>query len=152
MIDGETLYRVTLEADDSVTMACLEDGQTLWAYALEPAPTMGCTIRDVLGSTVASAPWYYADSFDDTELSGGLHLRGKGTVKLSIPGTSETVTIHEEFRDGDFVEYQTMTLTKDKRGFVEFYRETNQEGGTQTGIYRVPYQNGEFVLVIQFVK
>ena len=152
LLEGETLYRVTLEADDSVTMACLENGQTHWAYALEPAPTMGCTILDVLGSTLASADWYYAGSFDDSDVSGGLHLRGKGTVELSIPGESKTVTVYEEFRDGDSVEYQTMTLTKDKKGFVEFYRETRQDGGEQTGIYRIPYQNGEFVLVLQFVK
>ena len=102
--------------------------------------------------TVASANWYYAGSFDDTELSGGLHLRGKGTVKLSVPGTSGTVTVYEEFRDGDTVEYQTMTLTKDKRGFVQFKRETRQEGGKQTGIYRIPYEDGEFVLVLNFIK
>ena len=152
LLDGATLYRVTLEADESVTMACLEEGQTLWAYALEPAPTMGCTIRDVLGSTLAGADWYYAGSFDDSDISGGLHLRGTGTVKLSVPGESETVTIYEEFRDGDTVEYQTMTLTKDKKGFVEFKRETRQDGGEQTGIYRIPYQDGEFVLVLQFIK
>ena len=152
LLDGEKLYRVTLEADDSITMACLEDGQTRWAYALEPSPTMGCTIRDVLGSSLSSVDWYYADSVDTTDVSGGLHLRGKGTVKLSVPGGSETVTIYEEFRDGDQVEYQTMTLTKDKKGFVEFYRETRQDGGIQTGIYRIPYQDGEFVLVLQFIK
>jgi len=152
LLKGETLYRVTLEEDDSVTMACMEDGQTHWQYRLEPAPTMGCTIRDVLGSTLCGVDWYYADSVDTTDVSGGLHLRGKGTIKLSVPGTDPTVTIYEEFRDGDTVEHQTMTLTRDKRGFVEFFRETNQEGGKQTGIYRIPYQDGEFVLVLQFMK
>lgn len=152
LIEGEKLYRVALEADDSVTMACWENGEERWKYCLEPAPTMGCTILDVLGSTIASAEWYYADSFDDTELSGGLHLRGKGTVKLSVPGDSPTVTIYEEFRDGGSVEYQTMILERDKRGFVEFYRETRKDGGKQTGIYRIPYQDGEFVLGLQFMK
>lgn len=152
LIDGETLYRVTLEADDSVTMACWENGEEHWKYCLEPAPTMGCTILDVLGSTLASADWYYAGGFDDTELSGGLHLRGKGTVKLSVPGDSPTVTIYEEFRDGGSVEYQTMTLERDKRGFVEFQRENRKNGGKQTGIYRIPYEDGEFVLVLNFIK
>ena len=152
LLEEETLYRVTLEADNSVTMACLEDGQTLWVYELEPAPTIGCTILDVLGSTLASADWYYSDSFDSTDVSGGLHLRGKGTVKLSVPGDSPTVAIYEEFRDGSSVEYQTMTLERDKRGFVEFQRETRKDGGKQTGIYRIPYQDGEFVLVVQFMK
>jgi len=152
MLNGAQLYRITLEADDRVTLACLKNGQRLWAYELEPAPTMGCTILDVLGSTVASADWYYAGSFDDTELSGGLHLRTKGTIKLSVPGTEPTVTIYEEFRDGNTVEHQTMVLTRDSRGFVEFKRETRQDGGKQTGIYRVPYQDGEFVLVLNYVK
>jgi len=152
LLSGETLYRVTVEADDTVTLACLEDGQTHWAYELEPAPKMGCTILDVLGSTVASADWYYAGSFDDTELSGGLHLRAKGTIKLSVPGTEPTVTIYEEFRDGNTVEHQTMVLTRDIRGFVEFKRENRKDGGKQTGIYRVPYQDGEFVLVLNYMK
>ena len=152
LLDGEKLYRVTLEADDSVTMACQENGQTLWAYALEPAPTMGCTVRDVLGSSVGSISWYYDGAFSATEPLWGHQLRGKGTVKLSVPGTDPTVTVYEEFRDGDSVEYQTMTLTKDKKGFVEFKRETRQDGGNQTGIYRIPYQDGEFVLVLNYVK
>ena len=152
MLDGEILYRVTLEENDSVTMACLEDGQTIWAYVLEPAPTMGCTILDVLGSTVAGIDWYYADSFDAEDASGGLHLRAKGTIKLSVPGDAPTVKIYEEFREGASVEYQTMTLERDKRGFVEFQRETRKDGGKQTGIYRVPYQDGEFVLVLNYIK
>lgn len=152
MMNGETLYRVALEEDDHVTLSCLENGQRRWAYELEQAPTMGCTILDVLGSTLASADWYYADSFDSIDVSGGLHLRGKGTVKLSVPGDSPTVTIFEEFRDGEQVEYQTMTLTKDKKGFVKFKRETRKDGGKQTGIYRIPYEDGEFVLVLNYVK
>lgn len=152
MLDKETLYRVTVEADNSMTMTCMEGGQTQWRYCLELAPTMGCTILDVLGSTVASASWYYAGSFDGVESTGGLALRGKGTIKLSVPGNSPTVTIYEEFRDGNTVEHQTMVLTKDSRGFVKFKRETRQDCGKQTGIYRIPYEDGEFVLVLNYVK
>ena len=36
--------------------------------------------------------------------------------------------------------------------FVKFKRETRKDGGQQTGIYRVPYQNGEFVLVLKYAK
>lgn len=146
------LYRVTVEADDTITIACREAEQTLWAYRLEPSPKMGCTILDVLGSVVGSADWYYAGSFDEGELLGGLPLRGKGTIKLSVPGEEPTVTIYEEFRDGSSIEHQTMVLTKDRRGFVKFQRETRKDGGKQTGIYRIPYEDGEFVLVLKFAK
>ena len=49
MLNGERLYRVTLEEEDRVTLSCQENRKMLWAYELEPAPTMGCTILDVLG-------------------------------------------------------------------------------------------------------
>lgn len=152
LLDGENLYRVTVEADGSVTMACLEKDQTRWAYLLEPSPKMGCTILDVLGTVTGPADWYYAGTFDSESDLSGLPLRAKGSIKLSVPGDSETVTIYEEFRDGDAVEHQTMVLTKDKRGFVQFKRETRQNGQKQTGIYRIPYQDGEFVLVLNFMK
>lgn len=146
------LYRVAVGENDSVTMTCLNQDQVQWAYLLEPSPTAGCTIRDVLGTVTGAVDWYYAGSFDAGAAPGGFPLRGKGTVKLSVPGTEETVTIYEEFRDGNTVENRTMVLTKDARGFVEFKRETRQDGGPQTGIYRIPYQEGEFVLVLNFVK
>ena len=146
------LYRIAVEQDDTVTMERRQEEQVQWKYRLEPAPTMGCTIQDVLGSVVGSVQWYYAGSFDEDAHLGSMPLRGKGTTKLSVPGDSPTVTIYEEYRDGDREEYRTMTLTKDERGFVEFYRETNQQGGKQTGIYRVPYEDGEFVLVLKIAK
>ena len=113
---------------------------------------MGCTILDVLGSTISSVNWYYDGAFVSTGDLGGIPLRAKGTIKLSVPGTEPTVTIYEEFRDGNTVEHQTLVLTKDSRGFVKFKRETRQDGGKQTGIYRVPYQDGEFVLVVNYMK
>ena len=146
------LYRIAVEQDGTVTMERRQEEQVQWKYRLEPAPTMGCTIQDVLGSVVGSAQWYYAGSFDEDAHLGSMPLRGKGTIKLSVPGDSPTVTIYEEYRDGDREEYRTMTLTKDERGYVEFYRETNQQGGKQTGIYRVPYEDGEFVLVLKIAK
>lgn len=149
--EENVLYRVSVEADDSVTMARLESDQIQWAYRLEPSPLAGCTILDVLGTVTGAVDWYYADSFDAGEPLSGFPFRGKGTIKLSVPGNASTVTIYEEFRDGDKTEQQTMTLTKDKRGFVEFERTVRQNGQKQTGIYRIPYENGEFVLVLNFV-
>lgn len=71
---------------------------------------------------------------------------------LSVPGDEPTVTIYEEYRDGENVEYNTLILDRDKRGRVEFTRETRPDGGGQTGIYRIPYENGEFVLIINYMK
>lgn len=147
----DILYRVTVEADNGVTMACLDHGVVLWEYLLEPSPKAGCTIWDVLGVMNGSVGWYYKDSFDEEDVSTGIPLRGKGTINLSVPGDAQVVTIYEEFRDGDSVTHQTMTLEKDDRGIVSFRRETGESGQKQTGIYRIPYEDGEFVLVLNYI-
>jgi len=150
--ENNTLYRIVVDGEDTVALEYRQADQVQWKYRLEPAPTMGCTIRDVLGSVVGSADWYYAGSFDADTHMGSMPLRGKGTIKLSVPGDSPTVVIYEEYRDGNSVEYQTMTLTRDQRGFVEFQREARQSGQKQTGIYRIPYEDGEFVLAVKFAQ
>ena len=56
-------------------------------------------------------------------------------------------------RRHDFPDFPAAwVLTRDKRGHVEFERETRKDGGEQMGIYRIPYDGGEFVLVIEFGK
>lgn len=152
MLEGDSLYRITVEANDSVTIACIEKEQLQWKYRLEPAPTMGIMIKDVLGTGFGWGEWYYADSVDLSGEVNGWKVGAKGMIRLTIPGDDPTVTIYEEYRDVDKVEYNTMVLTRDKRGHVEFERETRKHGGEQRGIYRIPYDGGEFVLVIEFGK
>ncbi|MBE6923102.1 MAG: hypothetical protein E7465_07990 [Ruminococcaceae bacterium] len=113
---------------------------------------MGIMIKDVLGTGFGSGEWYYADSVDLTGDLGGWGVGAKGTIRLTIPGDEPTVTIYEEYRDGDQVEYNTMVLTRDRKGNVEFRRETRPDGGEQTGIYRIPYEDGEFILILSFKK
>lgn len=147
----EMLYRVAVEADGSVTMACMDSGAVQWEYELELAPRAGCSIRDVLGVAYGSAVWRYAGSIDEEDLTGGLPLRGRGTVYLTIPGQEPIVTIYEELRIGDQTEQQTLNLNRDKDGRVEFYREARKTDEKQTGIYRIPYEDGEFLLVLNMI-
>ena len=152
LVDSGVLYRITIEADESVTFAALEDETVQWKYRLEYAPTAGVTIVDVLGTGSGSVNWNYVRSFDSAGELKGLPLNGKGKIMLSVPGEESTVTIYEEYRDGDSVEYSTLTLTRDKWGRVEFTRETRPDGGEQTGIYRIPYEDGEFIFIINYIK
>lgn len=152
MLEGEKLYRITVEADDSVTFGCTLNEQVLWKYRLEPTPTMGIMIKDVLGTGFGWGEWYFADSVDLSGDLGGWNVGAKGKIRLTIPGDEPTVTIYEEYRDGDKVEFNTMVLNRDKKGNVEFERKTRPDGGEQTGIYRIPYEDGEFILILRFNK
>ena len=152
MLEGERLYRITVEADDSVTFGCTVNEQVQWKYRLEPTPTLGIRIKDLLGTGFGWGEWYYADSVDLSGELGGWSVGGKGEIRLTIPGEEPTVTIYEEYRDGDKVEFNTMVLTRNRKGYVEFERETRPDGGEQTGIYRIPYEDGEFILILRFNK
>lgn len=145
-------YRVVVEADEDVVIFCAENGQTRWAYRIEPSPMVGCTMLDVLGVTTWSADWYRAGTFvDDGEYARGCpSLRGKGSLRISVPGDSRTVTIYEEHHHGDRVQTRTMELEKDRRGFVEWKIEPEHDGQPQYAIYRIPYEDGEFVVAIRF--
>ena len=152
LLDGESLYRITVEAEDSVTFSCTRNEQVQWKYLLEPTPTLGIMIKDVLGTGFGWGEWYYADSVDLSGDLDGWDVGAKGKIRLTVPGDEPTVTIYEEYRDGDKVEYNTMILTRDRKGNVSFTRETRPDGGKQTGIYRIPYEDGEFILVLRFRK
>lgn len=152
MIEGEKLYRITVEADESVTLSCAENEKVQWKYRLEPTPTMGIMIKDVLGTGFGWGEWYLADSVDLSGDLGGWEVGARGKIRLTIPGDEPTVTIYEEYRDGNKVEYNTMILTRDRKGNVEFQRQTRPDGGEQTGIYRIPYEDGEFILILRFKK
>ena len=152
LLDSGVLYRIAVEADESITFAVLENDTVQWKYRLEYAPTMGVTVTDLLSTGSGSVNWQYTGSFDGTGELKGYSLNGKGKIVLSIPGEEPTVTIYEEYRDGDSVQHNTLILTRDKHGRVAFTRQTRPDGEEQTGIYRVPYENGEFIFIINYMK
>lgn len=152
LLDSGVLYRITVEADERITFTALENDAVQWSYRLEYAPTMGVTVTDLLSTGSGSVNWQYAGSFDGVGELKGYSLNGKGKIMLSVPGEDSIVTIYEEYRDGNSVEYNTLTLTRDQRGRVEFTRQTRPDGAEQTGIYRIPFENGEFIFIINYMK
>lgn len=145
------LYRVTLKLDDSVIMTCLQDDVPQWEYLLEKSPRAGVTVHDVLSVSTGAADWHYAGTFDSESVSGGRPLHGKGTISVSIPGDETSVTIYEEYRSGDTVEHRTLVLNRDEKGSVEFERAASGNTETQLSIFRIPYEDGEFVFVLNYV-
>lgn len=149
--DTQKLYRVTVEGDDSVVLAGFDSGAPMWEYGLEYAPMMGVQIMDSLGLVTGSAQWYYDGFLDPSEKISGLPLRGKGELRLSIPGNPETITVLEEYHKDGQVEYREFTLERNKKDRYTMKLEADKEAEEEYAIYRVPYEDGEFVLRIGFM-
>lgn len=139
-------YRVTVEADDTVVLAGFDGGEGMWEYELEYAPLMGVQIMDSLGLVTGAASWYYDDFLSTEEEVGGLPLRGKGEIRLSVPGSPDSIAIFEEYhRDGE-VTYREFTLERNRKDRYTMKLEADKEAEKEFYILHIPYEDGEFVL------
>ena len=144
--DTQKQYRVTVEADATVVPAGLDRGDLLWDYGLQYQPLMGVQIMDSLGLVTGAASWYYDDFLSTGEEVGGLPLRGKGELRLSIPGSPDSIAIFEEYhRDGE-VTYREFTLERNRKDRYTMKLEADKEAEKEFYILHIPYEDGEFVL------
>lgn len=148
-MDPQKLYRVTVEGDDSVVLAGFDRGQPLWEYALEYAPMMGVMIMDSLGLVTGTAQWYYDDFLEPSEKVSGLPLRGKGEVRLSIPGNPDSITVFEEYHKDGHVEYREFTLERNGKDRYTMKLEADKEAQEEFYVFHIPHEDGEFVFSLR---
>lgn len=75
LVHSGSVYRISVEADETVTFAALVDETVQWKYRLEFAPAVGVTISDVLSTGSSSVNWNYEGSFNcGGELTGSLYM------------------------------------------------------------------------------
>ena len=140
-------YQVRVERDESVVLAGYNGSEILWEYRLERAPQLWIYTLDLLGAVNGRADWYYEGFLESGEATESVPLRGKGEVQLIIPGGPESLRVWEEhYLDGE-TEYREFTLERNDKGKYVVNLQTEAEG--EYYIYRIPYENGEFVLKIR---
>ena len=144
--DVQKRYKVTVDGDGQVVFACEENGVTLWAYRLAYAPLMGVQVMDSLGLVTGSAQWFYEGFLGPGQMPGGVPLRGKGELRLSIPGSPEKITVYEEYhRDGE-VTYREYTLDRNRKNRYVMALEADQDAQEEFYIFRIPHEDGEFAM------
>lgn len=143
---GQERYQVRVERDERVVFAGYSGSEIQWEYRLEEAPQVWIYTMDSLGAVNARADWYYEGFLAPGEVVDGIPLRGKGEVQLVIPGAPESIRVLEEHhRDGE-IRNREFTLQRNEKNKYVMELQAQERG--ERYVYRIPYEDGEFALMI----
>ena len=156
LIPGEnpaTLYRVAVEADESVTLAYYEDEVLQYRWLLTPVDTCTGSVATI-GKTISMRPeWYPAGSPDPEPYFKLVSVAGTATLNLGDQGKAgDTLTLVEEYHHGDSVENTAYHLPRNEKGSFTLELETRYDGVEEYALYRIPYLDGEYRFTLTFGK
>ena len=152
--NSDTMYKLTVEADDSVILSYYKEEQLLWKGLLTDYGRDTCHITvATYGSTLSAAPEWYAPGRADPEPGSRAFIVGKAKLTLAVGGLpTENLTIAEEYHHGDTVETATYTLQPNKPGSFTMDLKTRYDGEDEWALYRIPYQDGEYRFILTYGK
>lgn len=151
--DPDCLYRVAVEADDSVTLSRLEDGLLQYKWLLGRVDTCSVTIRTIGKTTVKSPEWYPPGSADPEPYLKNADVAGSGTLFIGVGGLeTENLTLTEEYHHGETVEYREYLLEPPERGGFSLELATRYDGVEEYALYRVSFGGGEYRFTVTFGK
>ena len=143
-------YKVAVEADGRVVFTGSNGTEILWEYVLEYAPMMGIQILDSLGLVTAKTQWFYEGFVQPGERVGAVPLRGEGELRLLYPDGPERIRVTEEYHKDGLTEYRELTLERDRKNCYVIERKADPEAGEEYSVFRIPYEEGEFVLCVGY--
>ena len=150
----DAMYRLTVEADDSVILSYYKEETLLWKGLLTDYGRDTCVITvPTYGSTLQMVvPWYAPGRQDPTPGSRPF-VAGTATLKIAIGGLpTDRLTLIEEYHHGDTVESASYTLDPEKPGAFSMKLETRHDGKEEWALYRIPYEDGEYRFILTFGK
>lgn len=149
----EALYRIALEADDSVTLSYYEGEQLQYKWLLTQADTCSVTIKTA-GKNVGKRPdWYPAGSPDPEPHLKAVDVVGTATLHIVVAGLdTEEFILTEEYHHGDSVEYAEYTLEPAERVGYTMALATRYDGVEEYALYRVAFAGGEYRFTVTYGK
>ena len=151
--DADGLYRVAVEADESVTLSYYADEVLQYRWLLTPVDTCTGSVATI-GKTISMRPeWYPTGSPDPQPYFKLVSVAGTATLNLGDQGRSgDTLTLIEAYHHGDSVEITTYTLPRNENGGFTLELETRYDGVEEYALYRIPYLDGEYRFTLTFGK
>ena len=143
-------YELSVEEDDTVILTQLVNEEISWAYRLSRVDTISANLSSAGSRSHMQLNWYFSDTFSgNLQMPSRPDIIKKGTLGISTEDDSiSELTLFEEYYTDGNVEYKEYALSKED-GF-NISVETRYETGEQYAIYRIPFENGEYVFLIKF--
>lgn len=148
----EAMYRLTVEADESILLAYFQQDQLQWKWLLTPYGRDTCFVTvSTFGSTMTTLPRWYAPGREDPEHGGSYDVVRIATMDITVGGLdTENLTFTEEYHHGGHVETTTYTLEPEKPGAFTMKLKTRYDGKNEWALYRIPFQDGEYRFTLTF--
>jgi len=147
----QALYRVAVEADDSVTLSYSEKEQLRWKWLLRKEYVCSLSVA-TFGHTMYMNPdWLLPEEADPEPYFKHTDVTGSATVTIAVPGfNSSTLQLIEEYHHAGRTETTEYLLEPVKDGTFAMEVTTRYDGKQEYALYRIPYQAGEFRFVLTF--
>jgi len=153
--DPEALYKLTVEADDSVILSYYKAEQLLWKGLLTDYGRDTCSVSvSTFGKTSFQNPdWYAPGRADPTPYLREVDIIGDAKVTIIAAGLeTDMLTLYEEYHHGNSLETAVYTLTPNKPYSYIFEASTRYDGEEEWALYRIPYGDGEYRFVLTYGK
>lgn len=143
-------YELSVEEDDAVILTQLVNEEISWSYQLSRVDTISANLSSAGSRSHMQLNWYFSDTFPgNLQIPSRPDIIKKGTLGISTEDDSiANLTLFEQYYTDGNVEYKEYALNKED-GF-NISVETRYETGEQYAIYRIPFENGEYVFLIKF--
>lgn len=148
--DNSLRYELTVEEDDSIILSQINADQICWSYKLSRVDMVSVNVSAFGTREALEVDWYFAGTFlgDLSQLSSGT-IQGQGKIGFSIEDEHvDQITLVEEYYTDGNMEYTEYPLSKEE-GF-SISAKTRYDSADQYAIYRIPYDNGEYIFYIRY--
>lgn len=154
--DSSLLYQVTVEADESLTVSCYLADSLQWKYLLRPQDRLKVfwkaspNLRSVFESGYFNAPWFQAGAAYDINSLGAIETLGKLSVTLTPNYPADTLTVYEDYYHEGALTTTEMTIQPNENCIFRLEPSPYHDSGTRFCIYRIPFEDGEYVFRVSF--
>ena len=154
--DPSLLYKVTVEADETVTLSCQKQDILQWKYRLSRVDTLkigfktSASLLNMGSNGGFSARWFPEGTFHDHDNLEHIDSLAKTDIGLNPEYPVETLTVCEEYYRDGVLEADTLTLIRSGNGAFRLSPEARYDSGVQYIIYRIPFDGGEYVFRVDF--
>lgn len=153
----EKTYKLTVDPEENVILDYLEYGVLQWSWKLSRIDQLFVRGNDdrnggLIGGFAVKPKWFELGSYREgiSIPAAMIAIEDTGTMTLVFnEDAGETITLTEEIHIGDQVTIQTHTLMRNELGtYVMDIQYIDSEQNVNV-IYRVPYDNGEYVFRVK---
>lgn len=148
--DATMLYRVTVEADETVTLSCQKADLLQWKYRLSRVDTLhvGFQTRGSVGSFTAR--WFPEGTFHDHGDLENIDAGASVSIGLNPEYPADRLTVYEEYYLDGAAESVELTLQRSENSAFKLELASRYDAGQQYTIYRIPYAGGEYVFRVNY--